>query len=139
MFQVPACSSNQFVEDPSCCKYFSYPASFVGNTEVFNLVNLPDLAKPSSENLEKDLSAVEATPLQMLPSFEPSSEYTFDQFLEPQVNLSACRDLAAEHFDLSFLGLDGYNTQSTDANGFFENFPTDMFDYFQYSPRSSEQ
>ncbi|TKY68211.1 Transcription factor GAMYB [Spatholobus suberectus] len=160
--KVPPCSSNQVEEIPS------YPTSYMGNTEVYEMVNLPDLIKPNYQHFESDhLSAVEveATPLHTVPSFESSSGYNFPLVPEPLMDFPLfpeCQDLVPEPFDPSFidgfeekkcsecvcsqklgtrlpsLGLEG-NSQSTSSYGLFNDFPTEIFEYFEHIPTSSEQ
>ncbi|KAK7317274.1 hypothetical protein RJT34_01356 [Clitoria ternatea] len=81
---LPQCNSNE-VEENLC-----YPATStwcMGNMEVFEMVNLPDLIKPNHQHLDSDLmSAVEAIPLQTVPSFESSSGYNFPLLHEPQLD-----------------------------------------------------
>ncbi|KAJ1409704.1 SANT/Myb domain [Sesbania bispinosa] len=159
--EVTACSSNQPEEN------HSYPMPYMGNTEVFEMINLPDLTKPNYQNLESDLNAVkvEATPLHMVPSFESSSGYNFPLLPESQMDFPLfpeCQDLVPEPFGLNFidmleqkkgsecvwgekfgtrsttLGLEG-NSQSTSSNCLFKDFPTEIFEYFEHVPTSSEQ
>ncbi|XP_061367431.1 transcription factor DUO1-like [Gastrolobium bilobum] len=159
--EVPPCSSNQLEES------LTYSTSYMGNTEVFEMVNLPDLTKSNYQSLESDLNAVkvEATPLHMVTPFESSSGYNFPLLPEPQMDFPLfpeCHDLVPEHYDtnligmfeqkkcseclygqklgtrLPTLGLEG-NSQSTSSNGFFKDFPTDIFEYFEHIPSSSEQ
>lgn len=155
-FQVPACGSNQLEEN------LPYPISYMGNIEVFEMINLPDLTKPNYQN---DLNAVEveATPLHTVPSFESTSGYNFP-LAESQMDyplFPECQDLVQEPIDPNFtdifeekkclenvwsqkfetklptLGLEG-NSQSTSSNCLFKDFPTDIFDYFEHIPTSSE-
>ncbi|KAH1231462.1 putative transcription factor MYB58 [Glycine soja] len=163
---VPPCSSNQVEE------ILSYATSYMGNTLVFEMINLQDLIKPNYQQLENDyLSAVEvdATPLHTVPSFESSSGYNFPLLPEPEPLLDfplfpECQDLVPEPFDPNFVygfeekkclqcacsssqklgtrlptfGLEG-NSQSASSNGFFKDFPSEIFEYFEHIPTSSDQ
>nr|KYP50052.1 Transcription factor GAMYB [Cajanus cajan] len=161
--KVPPCSSNQVEEN------LSYLTSYMGNNEVFEMINLPDLIKPNYQYLESDpLSAVEvevdATPLHTVPSFESSSGYNFPLLPEPLMDyplFPECHDLVPEPFDPNFidefeqkkcsegvcsqeletmlptLGFEG-NSQSTSSNGLFKDFSSEIFEYFEQIPTSSE-
>ncbi|RDX86809.1 putative transcription factor MYB58, partial [Mucuna pruriens] len=161
--KVPPCSSNQVEEN------LSYPTSYMGNTELFEMINLPDLIKPNYQHWESDpLSAVEvdATPLHTVPSFESSSGYNFPPLPEPLMDFPLfpeCQDLVPEPFDPNFidgfeqkkcseclcssqklgtsmpsLGLEG-DSQSTSSNVLFKDFPSEIFEYFEHIPTSSQQ
>ncbi|KAL2326532.1 hypothetical protein Fmac_025590 [Flemingia macrophylla] len=160
--QVPPCSSNQVEEN------LSYPTSYMRNTEVFEMINLPDLIKPNYQYWESDsLSAVEveATPLHTVPSFESSSGYNFPLLPESIMDFPPfpeCQDLVQEPVDPNFidefeqkkctegvcsqehgtmlptLGLEG-NSQSTSSNDLFKDFPSEIFEYFEQIPTSSSQ
>ncbi|CAJ1978191.1 unnamed protein product [Sphenostylis stenocarpa] len=154
--KVPPCSSNQVEAN------LSYPTSYMGNTEVFEMINLPDLIKPNYQEIENDyLSAVEveATPLHAVPSFESSSGYHFPLLPEPLIDFPLfpqCQDLVAESFDPNFivefeekkcselgtglptLGFEG-NSQITSSNGLFKDFSNEIFEYFEHVPTSTQQ
>lgn len=161
LFQVPPCTFNQVKENLSC------PTSYMGNTEVFEMINLPDLIKPNYQHLESyPLSAVqvEATPLHTVPPFESSSEYNLplSESLVDFPLFPECQDLVPEPFDPNFiegfeekkysefvcsqklgnrlptLGWEG-SSQSTSSNSLFKDFPTEIFEYFEHIPTSSEQ
>ena len=144
----------------------------MGNTQVFEMINLQDLIKPNYQQLENDyLSAVEveATPLHTVPSFESSLGYNFPLLPEPDPLMDCplfpeCQDLVPEPFDPNFVygfeekkclqcacsssqklgtrlptfGLEG-NSQSASSNGFFKDFPSEIFEYFEHIPTSSDQ
>lgn len=125
------------------------------------MVNLPDLTKPNYQNFEGDLNAVEVnevTPLHMVPSFESSTEYSFPPLPEPQMDFplfpepsdpnlfgvlenKKCSEYACSQklgTELPALGLEG-SSQSKSPNGFFEDIPTEIFEYFEHIPISPEQ
>ncbi|KAK7405447.1 hypothetical protein VNO78_06748 [Psophocarpus tetragonolobus] len=163
--KVPPCNSNQVEESLS----FSYPISYMGNTEVFEMINLPDLIKPNYQQMEINdyLSAVEveATTLHTVPSFESSSGYNFPLLPDPLVDFPLfpeCKDLVPEPFDPNFI--DGFeqkncsecvcnqklenrlptlglegHSQSTSSSGLFNDFPNDIFEYLDHIPASSEE
>ncbi|XP_027910302.1 probable transcription factor MYB58 [Vigna unguiculata] len=160
--KVPPCSSNQ-VEENLC-----YTTSYVGNTEVFEMINLQDLIKPNYEQMENDYFSgveVDATPLHTVPSFESSSGYNFPLLPEPLIDFPLfpeCQDLVPETFDPNFI--DGFdqkkfsecvcsqklgtglptlgleeNSQITTSNVLFKDFPSEIFEYFEHIPTSTEQ
>nr|QSD99738.1 MYB family transcription factor [Melilotus albus] len=143
--KVPECGSNQLEEN------LIYPTSYMGNKEVFKMINIPDLTKPNFKFLESELNAVEieATPLHTVPynfPLLPESHMDFPLFPE-------CQDLVQEPFDpnlmdmfeqkkgsesvwskkigtrLPSLELEG-NSQSTSSKCFFQDIPTEIFEYF---------
>ncbi|XP_004506466.1 transcription factor DUO1-like [Cicer arietinum] len=151
--KVPERGSNKLEEN------LTYPISYMGNKEVFNMINLSDLTKSNYQNIENDLNTVEVevTPLHTVPSFESSSGYNFPLLPESQMDFSLfpeCQNLVQEPFDSNFmdmfeqekcsdcvwsqkletklptLGLEG-NSQSTNSNCFFKDFPTEIFEYFE--------
>ncbi|KAK7313937.1 hypothetical protein VNO77_39144 [Canavalia gladiata] len=148
--EVPPCSSNQVEEN------LSYQTSYMGNIEVFEMVNLPDLIRPNYQHVKNDhLIVVEATPLHTVPSFESSTGYNFPLFPEPQMDFTLfpeCQELVPEPLDPNFidglgekkcselptLGLEG-NSQSASSNGLFKDFPSEIFEYFEHIPTSSDQ
>ncbi|KAK7310197.1 hypothetical protein RJT34_07542 [Clitoria ternatea] len=99
--EVPPCNPNKVEEN------LSYPTLYMGNMEVFEMVNLPDLIKPNYPHLESDhLGAVkvEATPLQTVPSVE-SSGYNFPLLPEPVMDFPLfpeCHDFIPEPLDPCF-------------------------------------
>jgi hypothetical protein len=131
----------------------------MGNKEEFKMINLPDLTKPNYQNLESELNGIiefEATPLHTVPSFESSSANNFPLLPESQMDFPLfpeCQDLVQDPFDPNFmdmfeqkkcsesvwskkngtrlpsLGLEG-NSQSTSSNCFFQDIPTEIFEYF---------
>ncbi|QCD85485.1 myb proto-oncogene protein [Vigna unguiculata] len=160
--KAPPCSSNQ-VEENLC-----YTTSYVGNTEVFEMINLQDLIKPNYEQMENDYFSgveVDATPLHTVPSFESSSGYNFPLLPEPLIDFPLfpeCQDLVPETFDPNFI--DGFdqkkfsecvcsqklgtglptlgleeNSQITTSNVLFKDFPSEIFEYFEHIPTSTEQ
>ncbi|XP_017407734.1 probable transcription factor MYB58 [Vigna angularis] len=162
LFQAPPCSSNQ-VEENLC-----YTTSYMGNTEVFEMINLQDLVKPNYEQMENDyLSAVEveATHLHTVPSFESSSGNNFPLLPEPLIDFPLfpeCQDLLPETFDPNFI--DGFdekkcsecvcsqklgtglptlgleeNYQITTSKVLFKDFPSEIFEYFEQIPTSTKQ
>jgi len=163
LFQGPPCSSNQVEEN------LSYATSYMGNTDVFEMINLPDLIKPNYQQLENDYFSaveVEATSLHTVPSFESSSGYNFPLLPEPLIDFPVFpeyQDLVPESFDPNFI--DGFeekkcsecvcsqklgtgsvptlgleeNSQITTSNGFFKDFPNEIFEYFEHNPTSTEQ
>ncbi|MED6110930.1 hypothetical protein PIB30_047605 [Stylosanthes scabra] len=161
-----SCSSNKPEENVPCGNYLPYyPAPYMGNNEEFKMVNLPDLTKPNYQNLESDLNTcsqvVEATPLHLVPSFESSTtEYTFPQIPnEPQMEFPLFPEPVDDpyFFDVleqkkcseeyvcshqnkigTTLGLDG-KPQSESAKCLFEDIPTEIFEYFDHTPTSSDQ
>lgn len=115
------------------------------------------------------LIKVEATPLHTVPSFESSSGYNFPLLPESQMDFplfpechhdlvpeplvdpnfidmfeqKKCAEYVWSHQELGStmlptLGGEG-NRQSTSSNCFFKDFPTDIFEYFEHNPISSEQ
>ncbi|KAK7283834.1 hypothetical protein RIF29_13581 [Crotalaria pallida] len=163
--EIPACSSNQ-LEENQCCQYNSYPGSCMENTKEIKMIHLTDLTKPNyqNQNLESDLNAMEvkATPFHMVPSFISSSGYNLPQLPEPQMDFPlfpGCQDIIApEPFDPNFidifeqkncnqklvtrlptLGIEGSCQSTAIPNGFFEEFPTEMLEYFEHVPPSSDQ
>ncbi|XP_028802554.1 transcription factor DUO1-like [Neltuma alba] len=135
--EVPSCSSNHVEQNPSGNKFL-----MVGDTKELKFQNV---------------KAEEATPFHMVPSFDSSSEYTFSQVLlhddsHHQVDDGlVCHGLLdPEPFDAAFLdifeqhkkpglALGGIAQSSIPSNGFFEDFPSDIFDYFEDLPNSSEK
>lgn len=141
---------------PSGCKYQSSPAA------SFHMENTKELkiAKPSEF---QNMKAEEAIPLHIVPPFECSSDYyNFSQVL-PQPHhgdfslLTDCHDDLApvEPFDAVFLDIfeqqkvsdcecstqklakEGNTQILSPANDIFEDFPTEIFDYFEDLPASS--
>ncbi|GMI75659.1 hypothetical protein HRI_001235200 [Hibiscus trionum] len=115
--------------------------------EEFQMVSLPDLIKPDLLNLETGLPVLDIEPIRMIPLDLPI--------------LPECQDLALESFDYNCVGM--FNNQSeskpksltkipsagshaelgnkeNDAapDCFFDEFPTDMFDYLEPLPSSLE-
>ncbi|QHO32206.1 Myb transcription factor [Arachis hypogaea] len=153
-----SCSSNKPEENIPYGNYLPYyTAPYMGNTEEFKMVNLPDLTKPNHQNLESDINtssqAFEATPLHVVPSFESSTtEYTFPQIPnEPQLEFPVFPEPIDDPYFFDMLeqksvqnkigttvGLDG-KPQNESAKCFFEDIPTEIFEYFDHTPTSSDQ
>ncbi|CAJ2655455.1 unnamed protein product [Trifolium pratense] len=151
--KVPESDSNQLDEN------LTHPISYMGNKQVFKMINLPDLTKPNYQDLKNELNAVEveeATPLHTVPSFESSSGYNFPLPPESQMDFPLfpeCQDIVQEPFYPNFMdmfeqkkcsesvwsqkigtklpsfGLEG-TSQSASSSCSFKDIPTEIFEYF---------
>ncbi|KAF1885197.1 hypothetical protein Lal_00029086, partial [Lupinus albus] len=164
--EVLECSSNQLEENYT--SYPASYIVNTEEIKMVHLPDLTK-PNYQNQYLENDLNAmdVKATSFHMVPepSFASSSGYNCHQIPEPQMDFTlfpGCHDLAPEPFDPNFidifevkncsecvsnqkfvtklptLGLEG-SCQNTIPNGFFEEFPTEMLDYFEHVPTSAEQ
>ncbi|OVA04675.1 SANT/Myb domain [Macleaya cordata] len=163
--EAPRLGSISMEEESSLMSQTCQSSSYIGNPEVIKMVALPDLVKPSSLNLEPSLPEIEFPSIERKPYIDLLPQFSFPQLPEPVLDLpllSENQDLVLDVFGhreisepengsqfsvgLPFFGLGnsdrnnvkGEGDNPTTPDSFFDDFPTDMFDYMEPLPSSSE-
>ncbi|KAF8412438.1 hypothetical protein HHK36_000402 [Tetracentron sinense] len=153
------------MEEASSSAGRSCPPSYMGNSEVIKMVPLPDLVNPNFFYLETTLPQLEFTPIEKKPFIEqlPFPQLDFPLLYESQNHFTGLRN--PDYLDvfarkdtsepecmpqfpvrLPFFGSEGSsrnggrgdNENPATPDSFFDDFPTDMFDYLEPLPNSSE-
>ncbi|PIA61754.1 hypothetical protein AQUCO_00200029v1 [Aquilegia coerulea] len=134
--------------------------SYLENPDVIKMVPLPDLMNPGLFSLETNLPQLEFTPTEK-PCTDPQPHFPFqlphptldlpllpeNQDLVPELGDSNLMDMfghqetpgpdRGSHYSVNLPFL-GYSDNPATPDSFIDDFPTDMFDYIESLPSSSE-
>ncbi|KAF9622617.1 hypothetical protein IFM89_032516 [Coptis chinensis] len=154
------------MEEVSSSKDQSCQPSYMENPEVIKMVPLQDLMSPALLSLEPKLPQFEFTPTEKKPFIDHQPQFSFPPLPQPTLDLSLlpeCQELVpgsntnlmdmlgnqyasapdngSQYFGPRGSGQNG-GKRDTDIpstpDSFFDDFPTDMFDYIESLPSSSE-
>ncbi|KAF9602695.1 hypothetical protein IFM89_030583 [Coptis chinensis] len=148
------------VEQESTSKNQPCQPSYFGNPEVIKMVPLPDLMNSNLLSLEPNFPELEFIPVEKKPCIEPQPHFSFPQLPQTTLDLPLLQDRqdlvpglgdanlldmfgssGPDTANLPFLGLKSSGRKRGRAatpDSFFDDFPTDMFDYIESLPSSSE-